>query len=128
MLVNPATSFNDSLWPLLGPLLPQVRTWKAWVAVAGRTGQTATAAGADWLVPEPGVLSFVHGMAAACSTGPCCMIAARRCRLSCTERCPWHWRRCWATPSTCWLLAWRAGGQHWQWDQRVRMERFAGQF
>ncbi|KAI7839273.1 hypothetical protein COHA_006971 [Chlorella ohadii] len=24
VLVNPATSFNDSLWPLLGPLLPQV--------------------------------------------------------------------------------------------------------
>lgn len=45
VLVNPATSFNNSLWPVLGPLLPQVRGVRT-CSVGRRCGSSNSAADA----------------------------------------------------------------------------------
>ena len=55
VLVNPATSFKDSLWPVLGPLLPQVRGGAAGRGVCcGANGVPAAVLPGAWAAPAQG--------------------------------------------------------------------------
>lgn len=129
ILVNPATSFNSSPWPLLGPLLPQASQGMPSaldllctlaVAMLCRAAKRRPAVSVPQWCSQPPLLRCgdrgrrcvgATDAAAGSTSHPGHLpVAWSRCRQSCTVRCLWPWPPCWPTQSTCWRGAWRAGG------------------